>query len=70
MVDFETVCKISDTGSIFICMRDNYDFVSSVDELRRELVDMTFDTSWLWKEEVADHSYIVRHLDNKYNDYC
>lgn len=70
MIDFETVCKISDTCSVLICVCNNYDFVSSVDEFRGELVDMTFDASWLWKEEVADHGYIVRHFDNNYNCCC
>jgi hypothetical protein len=42
-------------------VRDNYDLVASVDELRGELVDVAFDSSWLGEEEVADHRNIVRH---------
>ena len=66
MVDFEAIRKISDTGSILVRVRDDYNFVSSVDELRRELIDVTFDSSWLWKEEVANHGNVIRHCDNNW----
>jgi hypothetical protein len=33
MVDFEAICEISYTRSSFVCVRYNYDFVSSIDEL-------------------------------------
>ena len=45
-------------------MGDDDDFVSSIDELGGQLVDVAFDSSWLWEEEVADHSDIVRHSDD------
>lgn len=62
MVDLEAIREISHAGSPIICMRYNYDFVSSVDELGRELVDVAFYSTGLGKEEIADHCDIVRHL--------
>ena len=62
IVDFEPICKISDATSALVCVRDDHDLVASVNELGRELVDMTFDSSRLGEEEVADHCDIVRHL--------
>ena len=62
MVDFETIGEISDSGSALVRMCDNYYLVATVNELRRQLVNMAFDASWLGKEEVADHSNVVRHL--------
>ena len=44
-------------------MCDDHDLVAAVDQLRRQLVDVTFDSSRLREEEVADHGDIVRHLD-------
>ena len=65
MVDFETICKISYTCSAIICVCDYYHFMSSIDELCRELVDMTFDSAWLGKEEIADHCDVVGHFGGK-----
>jgi hypothetical protein len=61
IVDFEAIGKVSYAGSFFVGMGDDYNFVSAIDELGRKLIDMTFDTSWLGKEPVADHGNIVRH---------
>jgi len=61
IVDFEAIRKIPDTGSFIVGMSDYYNFVSAVDELRRKLIDMTFDTSRLREEEIADHGNVVRH---------
>jgi len=61
VVDLEAIREISHSSSALVCMRDNDDLVASVDELRGELVDVTFDSPWLGEEEVADHSDIVRH---------
>lgn len=63
VVDFEAVCEVSNARSAFVCVRDDDDFVASVYELRGELVDVTFDTSWLGEEVVADHGNVVRHFD-------
>jgi len=62
VVDLESIREVSNASSPIICMRDDYDFVSSIDELRGELVDMTFDTTELRKEEIADHCDIVGHF--------
>ena len=61
VVDFEAICKVSNSSAPFVCVCDDHDFVSSIDEFRGELVDVTFDTAGLRKEVVADHSNIVRH---------
>ena len=62
MIDFETICEISDSSSTLVSVCNDYYLVATINELRRELVDMAFDASWLGKEEVADHSNVVRHL--------
>lgn len=61
MVDFEAVGEVANAGTSFVCMGNDYDFVTAIDELGRELVDVAFDSPGLWKEEVADHSNVVRH---------
>jgi len=63
VVDFEAIGKIPNTSPAVVSMRDDDDFVASVYELCRELVDMAFDSSWLGKEVVADHGNIVRHRE-------
>ena len=63
MIDFNTIREISDSSSTLVGVCNNNYLVTTVNELRRELVDMAFDTSWLGKEEVADHRNIVRHLE-------
>jgi hypothetical protein len=62
VVDLETVREISHTGSSFIGVSYNYDFVSSIDKLGGELVDVTLYTTWLRKEKIANHCDIVGHL--------
>ena len=61
VVDLESIGQVSDSFPAFVGMRDNYDLVASVDQLGRELVDVTFDPPRLGEEEVADHGNIVRH---------
>ena len=61
MVDFETVGEISYTRPPLVRMGDDNDFMTAVDELGGQLVNMAFDSSWLWEEVVADHGNIVRH---------
>lgn len=61
MIDFETVCEVAHTCATLVRVCNDNDFVSAIDELGRELVDVAFDSSWLWEEEVADHGDIVAH---------
>lgn len=61
MVDFEAIRKVSYARSPIVCMSDDNDFMSAIDELRRELIDVTLDSSWLGKEEVANHCNVVWH---------
>jgi hypothetical protein len=63
MVDLEAIRKVSYSCPSFVCVGYDYNLVSSIDELRGELVNMTFDSSGLREEEVADHGDIIRHGD-------
>ena len=63
VVDFEAVREIPHSSAPVVSVRYNDDFVSSIDELGGELVDMTFDSARLGEEEIADHGDIVRHCD-------
>jgi hypothetical protein len=61
MVNFQSVCEISYSSPSWVCVCDDYDFVPSINELRRELVDVAFHSPRLGEEEVTDHSNVVRH---------
>jgi len=65
IIDFESIRKVSDTSSPLVCVCDNNDLVPTVDQLRRELVDVAFDAAWLGEEGVADHRDIVRHGESR-----
>jgi hypothetical protein len=45
VIDFESVCEISNACSSFVRVCYNNDFVSSIDEFARELVNMRLDTA-------------------------
>jgi hypothetical protein len=62
MVDLQSVRQVMDTRSAFVSMRDNHNLVPSVNQFSCQLIDMAFHASGLWKEEVADHGDVVRHL--------
>jgi hypothetical protein len=62
MVDLESICEVSYSGSIVVGVRYYYDLMSAINELCRKLIDVTFDTSRCRKKEVADHSNVVRHV--------
>jgi len=59
MVDLEAIRTISDSLPAFVCVRDYDHLMSSVDEFRGELVDMTLNASGLGKKEVAHHGDVV-----------
>ena len=59
MVDFDTVGKVADALAVIVGVSDDNDLVATVDKLCGELIDVRFDASWLWKEEVANHSDVV-----------
>lgn len=65
VVNFKAIREVSHSCSAFICVCDDHDFVSSIDEFGGELVDVTFNASRLGKEIVTDHSNIVRHRGEK-----
>ena len=65
MVDLETIGQIADSSATLVLMGDDDDLVASVNELLRQLVDVTFDSSGLREEEVADHGDVVRHDGNR-----
>lgn len=70
VVDLQAICEIADTGAAFVGMGDDDDFVAAVDELGRQLVYVTLDSSRLWEEEVADHGNVVRHRDEPAPSGC
>lgn len=63
MVDLEAIREISNTSSPFIGMGDDDDFMATIDELGRELVDVAFNAAGLGEKEVADHRDVVRHSE-------
>jgi hypothetical protein len=65
MIDFQTIREISYAGASFVCVSNYHHFMSTINEFRGKLVDVTFDTAGLWKEEVADHCNIVRHFEGR-----
>lgn len=72
VVDFDAVGKVSDTFAIVVGVGDDDDLVTAIDEFRGNLVYVGFYTTWLRKEEVADHGDVVRlacHIggDGKYS---
>jgi hypothetical protein len=62
MIYFEAIRKVVNSCTIFVGMGDYDDLVAAVDELCGELIDVAFNSSWLGKEEVADHGNVVRHF--------
>lgn len=68
VVDLDSVGEIADAFAIVICVSDDNYFVAPVNELGRELVDVTLDSSGLREEEVAHHGDIVGlapHVDGR-----
>ena len=63
VIDLEAIRKISNTGSSFIRVGDDDDFVATIDELGRELVDVAFNAAGLGEKEIADHGDVVRHFE-------
>lgn len=61
VVNFEAICQVSHTSPALVRVGYYYYFMTPVNKLRRELVNVTFNSSWLGKEVVADHGNIVRH---------
>lgn len=59
VIDFESIRKITDACASIVGVRYDDNFMAPVNQLRRQLVDMTFDSSWLWEEEVTDHGDII-----------
>jgi hypothetical protein len=63
MIDLETIGKIPHACSAFVGVCNYYNLMAAIDELGRELVDVTFNAAGLGEKEVADHGDVVRHLD-------
>lgn len=61
MVDLEAIGQVADASATLVLMCDDDDLVATVNELLRQLVNVTLDTSGLGEEEVADHRDVVRH---------
>lgn len=63
MINFQAVGEVVYTGTTLVSMGNDYYLMASIDQFGGQLVDVTFDSSWLGKEEVTDHGDVVRHLD-------
>ena len=57
--DLDAVGLVAYAFPIVVGMGDNDDFMATVYQLGRELVDVTLDPSWLRKEEIAYHGDVV-----------
>lgn len=66
VVHFKAIRKVVNSCTAFVGMGDYNDLVAAVDELCGELVDVAFNSSWLGKEEIADHRNVVRHFGGGY----
>ena len=62
MVDFEPIGQVSYSRSPFVCVCDDDDLVTSIDQLGGKLINVRFDSARLGEEEVADHGNVVRHF--------
>ena len=62
MVDFKTIGEIAHACPSLVCMGDDYHFVSAIDQLGGELIDVALDSTGLRKEKIADHGNIIRHF--------
>lgn len=62
MIHLKAIRKIADSRPALVRMSDNHDLMAAVNELRRQLIDVTLDSPWLGKEEVTDHRNVVRHF--------
>lgn len=65
MVDFEPVCEISYSCPTLVCMRNDYYFVSAIDELASKLVNVALYSSGLGEEPVADQGDVVGHCEEE-----
>ena len=65
MVHFEAIGEVSDTAAALVRMSDDDNFVATINEFGRKLIDMALDAAGLREEEIADHSNIVRHLGGR-----
>lgn len=61
VVDLEPIGQVAHSAAAVVLMRDDDDLVPAVNELLRQLVDVTLDAARLREEEVADHGNVVRH---------
>lgn len=61
MIDLEAIGQVANASATLVLMCDDNDLVATINELLRQLVDVTLDTPGLREEEVADHGDVVRH---------
>lgn len=60
VVDLETIGEIPNALAVVVGVGYDHNLVASVDEPLGQLVYVTFDSTWLGKEEVADHGDVIR----------
>jgi len=62
IVNLQSICKVSYTCTAGVCVSDDYDFMSTINEFCRQLVHVTLYTPGLGVEVVADHGDVVGHV--------
>ena len=55
IVDLKTVREIAHPDSIIVCMCDDNNFMPFVYQTLTQLIDMRFNATGLWIEEIRDH---------------
>lgn len=59
IVALEAICEVSYSCSVIVGVGYDHHFVTAIDEPLGKLIYVALDTSWLGKEEVADHSDVI-----------
>jgi hypothetical protein len=73
MVDFEPIGEVSNTGSAFVCMCDNYHLVSPIDEFLPFLVSNMHDSGGTkyvrWIIDICDSQSHLHNVSKEYNSH-
>ena len=60
VVDLDPIREIAYALAIVVGVSDDDHFMATIYELGGKLIYVTFDSTWLWKEEVAHHGDVIR----------
>jgi hypothetical protein len=59
VVHFDATGNVPNANTVSVRVRQNDDLVSSPNQAQRQVIQMTFNTSNIWKEEIANHTNSV-----------